>query len=178
MDDLRMWAKPPVKIPSRFSGLRARRGARLAAFAGLAVAASLSLSACANSNSFGLAKQACNHVETSIRLYKDATSDTNQALAQKQANSALMQLRKALPLAAQAASDSGQWQALMTTLSESSRVSESHLVHALKLQCDVAYNPLPLISPGPGANQPSNISPASAKKVPYTPNTVPYPTSG
>jgi hypothetical protein len=48
------------------------------------------------------------------------------------------QLRDALPLAAQANSDDGSWNSLMTTISESSDVDEGHLLPALKAQCVVA----------------------------------------
>jgi len=51
---------------------------------------------------------------------------------------AYLQLREALPLAAEAADANGQWQALMTTVSESNRVPEQYLVTALRAQCAVA----------------------------------------
>jgi len=44
-------------------------------------------------------------------------------------------LRAALPIAAVAAGQSAQWQPLMTTLSESSRVPEQYLVKALTAEC-------------------------------------------
>ena len=44
---------------------------------------------------------------------------------------AYTQLRLALPIAAEAAYRDGQWQALMTTVSESNRVPETTLVPAL-----------------------------------------------
>ena len=47
-------------------------------------------------------------------------------------------MRQALPIAAQAAYRDGQWQALMTTVSESNRVPETTLVTALQQQCQQA----------------------------------------
>ena len=48
---------------------------------------------------------------------------------------ALIQLSDALPLAAIAAGEDTEWQALDATLSETSRVPERNLVHALSAQC-------------------------------------------
>ena len=45
------------------------------------------------------------------------------------------ELRAALPLAAAANSDDGSWNALMTTISESATVDETHLIPSLKAQC-------------------------------------------
>jgi hypothetical protein len=51
---------------------------------------------------------------------------------------ATIELQKAEPLAASATSSDGQWNALMTTLSELGQVDESHLILALQAQCSVA----------------------------------------
>jgi hypothetical protein len=50
------------------------------------------------------------------------------------------QLQTASPLAAEAAGQAPQWQALMATLAENSRLPESDLVQALQQQCAVAQN--------------------------------------
>jgi hypothetical protein len=81
--------------------------------------------------------QACRHVERSLSLL--ARADTDPALASEAAT----ELRMALPLASLAASEDGQWQALQTTLSESPRVDESRLTHALSAQCHDAFTAQP-----------------------------------
>ena len=104
--------------------------------AGVAVVIGLgtALGACGTSGT-GLAQQACSHVNASIALFarSEHQSDPTTASALKQR--ANLELRAALPIAAQAAFHDGQWQALMTTVSESSRVPESSLVGALRAQC-------------------------------------------
>jgi hypothetical protein len=118
--------------------LRLRRApARWVAGLVIVVGCGLGLAACSG-NGKALAQAACVHVNRSIALYKQATSDTNPAAAANLDREAYIQLVDALPIAAQAAGKDSQWQALMTTVSESSRVSESHLVGALTDQCGVA----------------------------------------
>ncbi len=92
----------------------------------------LGLSGCGQANARDYAVQACHHVERSLSLWSGA--EGNPGVEAK----ALAELRVALPLASLAASEDGQWQALQTTLSESSRVDESRLVHALSAQCHTA----------------------------------------
>ncbi|MGA3148086.1 MAG: hypothetical protein ABSF33_11485 [Acidimicrobiales bacterium] len=96
-----------------------------------------SLSACGNSGT-DLAKQACTHINRSIRLLEQSQHQSDHARAAQLAEQAYDQLRAALPIAAQAAFHDGQWQALMTTISESNRVPESTLVDALTAQCGEA----------------------------------------
>jgi hypothetical protein len=96
----------------------------------------LVLSACGDSGT-ALAQQACGHVNKSIKLLDEAGHQSNsQAAAIRQ--QAYVQLRDALPIAAEAAYADGQWQALMTTVAESNRVAESTLVPALQDQCQQA----------------------------------------
>ena len=106
----------------------------------------LGLAACSG-NGQALAQAACVHVDKSISLYKQgiATTDPTRSAALDQ--QAYVQLVDALPLAAQAAGKDSQWQALMTTVSESSRVSESHLVGALTDQCGMADQSNPFEPP-------------------------------
>ncbi len=112
-----------------------RRGATgLVACGTLALA--VVLSGCASSNALALARQACGHVDQSVALFARSQSEQGTAAAADR-TSALKQLRAGLPQAATAAGEDGQWQALMTTISESSRVPESDLVRALRLQCAV-----------------------------------------
>jgi hypothetical protein len=87
------------------------------------------------------AKQACQHVERSLRLYAQASSNLDPAAADRERVDALVELRTALPLASVAAAGSGQWEALRTTLSESPNVDESRLVPALTQQCQSALAP-------------------------------------
>ena len=87
------------------------------------------------------AKEACQHVERSLRLYAQAASDPDPAAADRKRVAALVELRTALPLASVAAAGSGQWEALRTTLSESPNVDEGRLVPALTQQCQTALAP-------------------------------------
>lgn len=93
------------------------------------------MAGCANSNALALVRQACVHVRHSLDDYARIHSAPSPAVAQADTASALGQLQAALPLAATAAGEDGQWQAFSTTLSESSRVPESDLVVALREQC-------------------------------------------
>jgi hypothetical protein len=54
---------------------------------------------------------------------------------------AALQLEAAQRKAAVAAGEDAEWQALMTTISESPRIPEGYLVHALEEQCQVASSP-------------------------------------
>ena len=116
----------------------------------------LGLSACSG-NGKALAQAACVHVNRSIALDKDATADTDPTTAANLNREAYIQLVDALPIAAQAAGKDSQWQALMTTVSESSRVSESHLVGALTDQCGVADQSSPF-QPAPTSPVPPPAS--------------------
>jgi hypothetical protein len=107
---------------------------------------------CGTAGALALARQACSHVQRSIELYQASQSAGSPANQQGKADAALAELRMALPLAASAAGQSPQWQALMTTLTESSRVPESDLVRALTQQCaDARAGGQPIGPPvGPG----------------------------
>lgn len=95
------------------------------------------LSAC-GTNGTALAQQACTHINRSIKLLDEAEHQSDPAASAAVRQKAYLQLRAALPIAAEAAYDDGQWQALMTTVAESSRVAESTLVPALQAQCQEA----------------------------------------
>lgn len=109
-------------------------GARTAAVIS-AAALLAAVPGCANHNSFALAREACRHVDSSLAIYRSAQSAPNPAESAREYAKALQQLRIALPIAASAAGQAEQWQALMATLSESTRVPESELVNALQAQC-------------------------------------------
>jgi len=108
------------------------------------------------------------HVHRSVSEYLRSTrAGTSPATAAQLQMEAEQELRVALPLAAEANSDDGSWNALMTTISEISVVDEGHLVPALRAQCAVAdanpnVNPQ---SPGNGSNSgtvPQNVNPEPA----------------
>jgi hypothetical protein len=119
------------------------------------------LSACSNDGA-SAARQACGHVERSLALYRQSTQASNPARSHALADQAYIQLRAALPLTWQAASQNALWQALLTTVSESNRVPESHLVTSLKAQCAVAFRaqhgqpPPPTSVPPPATTPPGS----------------------
>lgn len=92
------------------------------------------LGGCSTSNAIGLAHQACQYVDHSLALYAKSRSEDGATSARDEAL-ALNELREGLPYAATAAGEDYQFQGLMTTLAESSRVPEANLVNALRAQC-------------------------------------------
>ncbi len=148
---------------------RARRpaGGRVIGIA-LAVALALGLSACGNGGGQDLARQACVHVHRSLDAYlRSLRSGTSPATAARLQVVADQELRAALPLAAQANSDDGSWNALMTTISESATIDEGHLVAGLRAQCVVAdantnVNPQ---TPGTSTTTPQNVNPKPASSA-------------
>jgi hypothetical protein len=152
----------PARLRSRLVGVtgaggtgRARRLAAAAVIAGLGIA----LDACGSSGT-GLAQQACSHVNASIGLLTRSEHQTNPATGSILEQRAYLQLRAALPIAAQAAYHDGQWQSLMTTVAESSRVPESTLVDALQAQCRQADSST-FGQPAPPSSIPPPTSPGS-----------------
>ncbi|MHB1503306.1 MAG: hypothetical protein ACYCYD_04910 [Acidimicrobiales bacterium] len=151
---------------------RIRHAGRLSIPAVALVAISaIGLAGCANQAGLALARQACSHVERSLSLFRVAADDPSTVKAAKQQAAALQQLRDALQPAAIAAGEAPQWQALMTTVAESSRVPEANLVTALQRQCAVADSANPLLGPigsnAPGAPSTGNSGTgASSTSVP------------
>jgi hypothetical protein len=149
---------------------------RLVAVLALAVGAALGLSACSTQDGQDLAQQACVHVHLSVTDYLRAVSPGTSAPAAAQLQrEADEQLRAALPLAADANSDDGSWNALMTTISEGATVDEGHLVPSLRAQCVVAdantnVNPQ---SPSPSGNSTNS----SGSDTPPNANVNPEPAS-
>ncbi len=117
------------------TGARARTLA-----AGAAAALALPLAGCANSDALSQARAACDHVNRSIVLYRQSQTGPPEQRAAGEAQ-ALLELRRAQPLAATAAGQEAQWQALMTDISESSRVPLGDLVPSLAQLCGVADSP-------------------------------------
>ena len=138
-----------------------RRVACRAAGVAAVLAIGVGLSGCSN-NGTGLARQACSHVDRSISLLQQASRSSDHALADRLSEEAAAQMRTALPIAAEAAYDDGQWQALMTTLSESNRVAPTMLVTALSQQCAQAESgPFDQVPP-PGSIPPPSPSNSSS----------------
>ena len=101
----------------------------------VALLLSVGLAGCASQAAFGLVQQACRHVERSLALYRSSQTQPDPAVAARQQAQAQSQLQAASPLASEAAGQAPQWQALMATLAENTRLPESDLVHALSAQC-------------------------------------------
>lgn len=113
---------------------------RITAVVALSGGVAVLLAACTNSGA-SLAKQACVHVDESIRLYTQAEHDPNASTARRKAYEAVAQLDAAEPIAAQATSANPAFNPLMTTLQEIGRTSEANLIPALRAQCAAASNP-------------------------------------
>jgi hypothetical protein len=122
--------------PAAGGGRARRRGATATAVLAVALLP-LVLTACGGAGQ-ALAREACVHVKTSIRLYTAAERAPEGKRAASERTGALEQLEAALPLAARATSADPQWNPLMTTLQEIGRNSEAHLVSALRAQCALA----------------------------------------
>jgi hypothetical protein len=127
------------------------------ALAAVAAGAVVGLSACSASSGEDLARQACVHVERSVRAWEQSTrAGMTAAEAAQLQTRAASELRSALPLAAAANSDDGSWNSLMTTISEGATVDESHLVPSLKAQCVVANAAQNVNPQSPGNPRPPN----------------------
>ena len=154
-----MWSIGQTRRAPRERPPNRSRRLSLSALA-LTAALGLGLTACANGDAHALVVQACRHVTLSLSLYRRAQSQTDAAMAERQRNDAEFQLQLAAPLAAVAAGQAPQWQALMATLSETSRLPESDLVPALTAQCAAAQNggalipntPATTLPPAPGVD--------------------------
>jgi len=116
------------------------RAGRAAGAAGTALALALVLAACSNQEGVSLARQACQHVDRSLALYRTSLRDRGTQASGARQQEAVAQLRAALPLASSAAGDAGEFQGLMSTLAESDHLPESLLVHALSEQCAAAQS--------------------------------------
>ena len=113
----------------------------------LAVAAfsALALAACGDQSALALAQQACGKVHASVVSYDAGIQASNPSTKARDLKKAENDLQEAEPLAAQATSADGQWNALMTTLNEIGQVDEKHLIAALQSQCAVANSGQPEI---------------------------------
>ncbi len=96
---------------------------------GLTVVLGFGLTGCADSAALGLVRQACQHVvDLPGALPAGCRTEPDAARAAADRARAAAQLQTASPLAAEAAGQAPQWQALMATLAESDRLPESDLV--------------------------------------------------
>lgn len=121
-----------------------------------AVGAVLCLSACGQQGGQALARQACTHVDLSVRDYELSTrANISPAAAARLRTKADAELRAALPLAADATSADGSLNALMTTIAEGATVDEAHLVPALKGQCKLVTTNVN-VNPEPAGNLPGD----------------------
>jgi hypothetical protein len=127
---------------------------RLAVGSAIALVLATGFSAC-SSNGNALAIQACSHINQSIVLLNKSEHQSQQVEAARLRQQAYIELREALPIAAQAAIRDGQWQALMTTVAESNRVPEETLTNALSAQCKMADSPTFDQTPPPSSIPPS-----------------------
>jgi hypothetical protein len=92
------------------------------------------LSGCGQAAGRAIAAQACQKVYASLRLFSE--SKTAPSLeARPLRERAVIDLEDAEPLAAIAAGEDTEWQALSATLSEAGQVPERYLVGALRAQC-------------------------------------------
>lgn len=101
--------------------------------------------ACSSSAALGNGRSACTWVATSVATLKAIPSDTSAEARQKQTLLAQSQLLKALPYAANATSDDGSYNALMTNIQEADRVPETYLVPALLAMCKVINSSSPYL---------------------------------
>ena len=121
----------------------------------MAVSATLLLSACGDSGE-DLARQACVHVNRSVRYFEaSAKPDVSAEGVRAAPDPGEAELRAALPLAAQATSADGSMNSLMTTISEGATVDEAHLIPALKGQCAVVDTNVN-VNPTPGGTLPGS----------------------
>jgi hypothetical protein len=135
---------------------------RLGACVVVMVGAGFGLTGCADSAALGLVHQACHRVDLSLALYQRSLNQPDAAVAARDKEKAEALLQDAVPLATQAAGEAPQWQALMATVGETSRLPESDLVPALQAQCSASLmggNQIPstpdtTLPPPPGTTAP------------------------
>jgi ABC-type phosphate/phosphonate transport system substrate-binding protein len=115
---------------------------KVAAFVLAVILAGSLLAGCGGSGTSSLGKQACADVTKSVVLYQESVKATDPTTAKTLAAKATAELRLALPLAAEAASNNGTWQPLEANLSESNRITDASnslnvgtLAPALTAQC-------------------------------------------
>ena len=113
---------------------------------GLLAGAALGLGACGHGAAVSQARQACTTVNESLKIYSQITPTTPPAEANQLTADAQAKLLSALPSAAAATSGDGSFNALMTTISEATRVPENLLVPSLTAQCKVVLSNTPYLA--------------------------------
>jgi hypothetical protein len=130
---------------------------RLLSLSAIIVGITFGLSACSTMSGADLARQACVHVNRSLRDYAlSSRPGTSAALVSQLRSRADGELHIALPFAAQANSADGSWNSLMTTIAEVGTVDEAHLVPALRAQCVLADTQ---VNVNPQNVNPQNVNP-------------------
>jgi hypothetical protein len=119
------------------------------------VALGLGLTSCADAAALGLVHQACHDVSVSLVLYRESQREPDPKLAARDLARAETQLENASPLATEAAGEAPQWQALMATLAETSRLPEANLMPALQAQCAAAQTGGPALPAGSATTLPA-----------------------
>jgi len=125
---------------------RLRRSGTPLATAGALLASALLLASCGSGGATDQARAACKKVDRSIALYKRATATPPPADSDAMQNRSQALLLSALGDAARATSGDGSFNALMTTLSEATRVPEGLLVPSLSRQCQVVASNTPYLA--------------------------------
>ena len=149
-------------------GRRWRRPAKAIVVAAALAMAVVLLGGCSNAG-IGLAREACNHVDVSIRAFIAAEHDTNVAKQRRQLLEATVQLEAAEPIAARANSADPAFNPLMTTLQELGRTTEANLIPALRAQCAAAASSTGGVGGAPtGPTAPTGATRTSATKTTAT----------
>jgi len=108
--------------------------------------ASLALASCGGSGALADAKSSCAQVKiaiaTQVKSEQPRLSSSRRAVLEAKA---LDQLLKATSLAAQATSQDGSWNPLMTTINEAERVPFANLIASLRRICAVADSSTPYL---------------------------------
>jgi hypothetical protein len=138
----------PTRRRTRVAGRLKRCSSRFIIAFGAIVILSTVLTSCATQDGDALAKQACGYVSSSLNLYESSLAGKTPHEKTHLQDDAYDQLQLGLQPASLAAGDDGEWQGLMATIGESSRVPEGLLVGALQQQCQLAQDPNG--SPNPG----------------------------
>ena len=110
------------------------------------VLASVVLSSCGTNGAVADARASCVLVKRALTIQTQSETPTLSA-AQRAAleGRAMSELLKATPMAADATSIDGSWNALMTTINESERVPLKNLVPSLTRLCRVADSSTPFL---------------------------------
>lgn len=114
--------------------------------AGILSLSALGLSACGTGGAVDDAKASCVYVTKALALQKASQAPGLSTSEQSHLEAkALTELLKGTPQAAQATSQDGSWNPLMTTINEAERVPLKYLAASLKNMCEVANSQEPFL---------------------------------